>query len=149
MQSSSAIILSIRYQYVSKIFEGTKTVELRRIRPKHMTGGSLALIYAPSPVKSLVGAFRVDNVVELPLHELWESVGALAGISRAEFDEYFRGALKGSAIFFSDVRILRKPLTLNDLRNDSGFHPPQSFRYVTAGEFASPPLADLVGEVSF
>ncbi len=50
--SSNAIVLSIRPQYAEKIFEGTKRVELRRIRPKQIKNGNLALIYVSSPSQS-------------------------------------------------------------------------------------------------
>jgi predicted transcriptional regulator len=142
---ANAIFLSIRSQFVSKIFEGTKTVELRRIRPKHIAKGTLILIYVPSPIQSLVGAFKVDRVVELPPGELWKVVHDRAGVSRKEFDAYYEGTPTGVAIFFSDVWNLPEPIELQDLKENVGFQPPQGFRYATADELSSPQLAELVG----
>ncbi|MCG2769994.1 MAG: ASCH domain-containing protein [Anaerolineae bacterium] len=141
----NAIFLSVRSQYASKIFEGSKTVELRRVRPRYIARGALVLIYVPSPVKSLVGAFKVDQVVEKPLEELWETVHDRAGVTREEFDAYYDGVSIGIAIFFRQVWSLPAPIELEDLKERMvGFHPPQGFRYATASELASPDLARLV-----
>ena len=141
----NAIFLSIRSQYVNRIFEGTKTVELRRVRPRYIAEGALALIYVPSPIKSLVGAFKVDLVVKKPLQELWEIVHDKAGVTRKEFDVYFDGVSIGVGIFFSNIRILPEPIELQNLRQQIlGFHPPQGFRYATANELASPQLVEFV-----
>ena len=144
MPPTNAIFLSIRSQYVNKIFAGTKTVELRRVRPRYIAKGALALIYVPSPVQSLVGAFKVDRVVEMPLRELWEAVCDRAGITREEFDAYYEGVSTGVAIYFREVWNLPEPIELRDLKEEVGFHPPQGFRYVTASELVSPQLAAFV-----
>jgi predicted transcriptional regulator len=141
----NAIFLSIRPQYANRIIEGTKTVELRRVRPRYITKGALALIYVPSPIKSLVGAFKVDLVVKEPLQELWKIVHDKAGVTREEFDAYFDGTSTGVGIFFSDIWILPEPIDLRDLREQMiGFHPPQGFRYATANELASPKIVEFV-----
>jgi len=144
MPQANAIFLSIRPQYVSKIFGGTKTVELRRVRPKYIAKGALVLIYVPSPVQSLVGAFKVDRAIEMPLKELWEAVHDRSGVTREEFDAYYEGTSTGVAIFFSEVWNLPEPIELRDLKESVGFQPPQGFRYVTPSELASPQLAELV-----
>ena len=143
----NAIFLSIHLQYANRIFEGIKTVELRRVRPRYIAKGALALIYVPSPIKSLVGAFKVDRVVKKPLQELWEIVHDEAGVTREEFDAYFDGTSIGVGIFFSTVWSLPKPIELQDLREQMlGFWPPQGFRYVKASEFAMPRVAEFVEE---
>lgn len=136
--SEKAILLSIRPQYADKIFEGNKTVELRRVCPKYIKRGSLVLIYVASPIKSLAGAFEVDRVVEEPLEKLWRMVHDRAGVTRQEFEAYYNGVCKGTGIFFSKVSPLPEPIKLKDLRGQmKNFHPPQGFRYATSGEMAS------------
>jgi predicted transcriptional regulator len=143
----NAIFLSVRPRYANKIFEGTKTVELRRVRPRYIAEGALALVYVPSPVKSLVGAFKVDRVVERPLEGLWEMVRDKAGVTRGDFDAYYEGISVGIGIFFSEVWRIPEPIELHDLRERiAGFQPPQGFRYATVSELASPELAEFVGE---
>ena len=145
--SSNVIFLSIRPQHVDKIFEGAKTVELRRVRPKHLRKGALVLVYVPSPIQSLIGAFKVDRVVEESLQKLWEMVHDKAGITREEFDAYYDGVSMGVGIFFSEVWHLSEPIELRDLKEQTGFQPPQGFRYATRSELASPRLAELVEDM--
>jgi predicted transcriptional regulator len=134
---SNNILLSIRPEYANKIFEHTKTVELRRVCPKHLEQGDWVLIYASSPVQALVGAFKVDKIVKKPLKDLWKMVRKQAGATRQEFDAYYDGVSVGVAIFFKvqDVQQLEEPITLDILKQHC-FHPPQSFRYATASETA-------------
>jgi predicted transcriptional regulator len=130
--TNPAILMSIRPLYAEKIFNRTKTVELRRIKPKLIHAGSLIFVYVSSPIKSLVGAFSVASVTEGPILALWESVKDHAGISYGDFHKYYHGAETGVAIFINDVWLLPKPIHLSDLQKDlDGFYPPQSFRYTS------------------
>ena len=143
--SSNAIVLSIRPQYAEKIFEGSKKVELRRIRPKQIRKGYLVLIYVSSPIQSLVGAFKVDEIIEKPLSELWSLVQDIAGVTKKEFYNYYQGVDTGIGIFFSKVWSLREPIKIQDWQEQGiSFHPPQGFRYATADELASLQVAELV-----
>lgn len=136
--SSNAILMSIRPQYADKIFDGTKTVELRRIKPKTLNNDDLILVYVSSPVKSLVGAFRVAYVVEKPLVSLWKVVRNHAGVSRKEFLSYYDGVRSGVAIFIKDIWVLPKPIHLSQLKKEvKDFYPPQSFRYTSIHEIVS------------
>lgn len=146
--SSNAIVLAVRPQYAKKIFEGSKRVELRRIRPKQIKKGDLVLIYISSPIQSLAGAFKVDEIVEKNLLELWELVEDKAGITQKEFCEYYEGVDTGIGIFFDKVWSLPKPIKIRDLHEQGiDFQPPQGFRYATADELTSPQFAELVGGV--
>jgi predicted transcriptional regulator len=146
--ATSTIILSIRPKHAAKIFSGLKTVELRRIRPKDLGNGTLALIYVTSPVKCLAGAFRVTRVIEKPLTNLWRIVKKQAGLTYREFRQYYDGVSTGTAIFFQKVWSLSNPLPLEGLRNElSGFLPPQAFRYLKISELATPPIARLMSKI--
>ncbi|RKZ39440.1 MAG: hypothetical protein DRQ49_11465, partial [Gammaproteobacteria bacterium] len=130
-------LLSVRPKYADKIFERTKTVELRRIRPKLLEEGDLVLLYVSSPVQALTGAFKVDKIIEKPLKDLWRMVRKKAGITRQEFDNYYDGVSVGVGIFFKvqDVQQLDKPISL-DILKEQFFHPPQGFRYCRASDTA-------------
>lgn len=137
--TGNTLLLSVKPQYANKIFEGTKTVELRRVRPKYLQQGDLVLIYVSSPVKALSGAFKVDKIVEKPLKELWRSVRKGAGISRQEFNEYYQGTSTGIGLFFKveNVWHFPEPIGLKALQEDNyNYHPPQGFRYATKDEQA-------------
>ncbi len=130
--TKKALLMSIRPQHASKIFDGSKTVELRRIKPKSLDNGDLVFVYVSSPVKSLFGAFVVSSIVEKPLSPLWSIVRLHAGISKAEFLNYYNGVQSGVAIFIQDVWLLPEPIHLTELRREfEGFHPPQSYRYTS------------------
>jgi predicted transcriptional regulator len=133
--SSNAIVLSIQPQFAKKIFNGSKQVELRRVRPKQIGEGDIAFVYISSPVKALWGAFKIESIVEKSIPALWDIVKGKAGITKDEFNMYYDGAGVGTAMFFSEVWSLDKPLELKDLHEKGiSFHPPQSFRYATKCE---------------
>lgn len=130
--ATHAILMSIRPQYAEKIFNRTKTVELRRIKPRQIQEDDLIFVYVSSPIKSLVGAFTVSSVMEKSLFTLWKNVKNYAGVSRVEFLNYFHGVEAGVAIFIKDVWLLPKPIHLSIMQKEvSGFYPPQSFRYTS------------------
>ena len=129
---SNAIMLSIRPKYADMIFNGTKTVELRRIRPKNLEENDVVLVYVSSPISSIIGAFRVDGIIEKPISELWNNVTSTAGITHEEFNRYFEGAEQGIGIVVKNIRRLETPVALEQLReNWIGFRPPQSFYYAS------------------
>jgi predicted transcriptional regulator len=136
--ANNAILMSIRPPYAEKIFNGTKTVELRRIKPKFLQEGDLIFVYVSSPVKSLMGAFSVASVMEKPLLTLWKNVKDFADVSRSDFFSYFHGVEKGVAIFIKDVWFLPKPVHLSDMQKEiNSFYPPQSFRYTSIQQINS------------
>jgi predicted transcriptional regulator len=144
---SNAIVLSVRPQFAEKIFRGTKTVELRRIGPKHIKKGYLVLVYVSSPIRSLIGAFKVEKIIKKSLKELWDLTQNSAGVTKKEFDDYFLGVDIGIGIFFNEFWPLTEPVKIQDwVEHGINFLPPQSFRYVTKDELASPLIAELVDD---
>jgi len=126
-----ALLLSIRPDHADRIFAGTKTAELRRVRPR-LAKGDWVLVYATSPRKELVGRFQVQAVVSRSPSALWREVGALAGVDRDAFADYFSGAKKGYAILIARAVKLHQTFPLETLRERvPGFHPPQGYMYLS------------------
>jgi len=126
------LLLSIRPEYANKIFDRTKTVELRRVRPRLLNEGDRVVVYVSSPEQAVVGSFKVDNIVEKPITELWEEVEKIAGISHEDFYDYYQGVKLGVGIFLKDIHRFSQPVELHRLRNKlPNLKPPQSFRYLT------------------
>ncbi|HRI72573.1 MAG TPA: ASCH domain-containing protein, partial [Polyangium sp.] len=76
--TSSTLFLSVKPVFANKILEGTKTIELRRIRP-HVAPGQSVLIYSSSPEMSLIGRAIIENILcDTPM-KLWNQVKAHAG----------------------------------------------------------------------
>ena len=141
-----AMILAVHCEFAEKILQGVKTVELRRVRPKYLAEGWLCVIYVPSPMKAVVGAFEVGSIVEEPVRRLWHLVRGGAGVTRQQFLDDFRGASRGVGISIARAWRFPQALGLKELRAVGDFQPPQGFRYVREHELALSPLADVMGE---
>ena len=129
------IILTIRPEFAFKIFSGEKTIELRRKKPINIKSGSIVLVYVSSPVKSLWGAFEVDDVKETALGDLWDFVKDRASVSIDEFNKYFTGVDHGVSILIKQVWKFKNPIKLDKLRQKMNWNqPPQSFRYANKKE---------------
>ena len=128
--SKNTVLLSIRPEYAKKIFDGTKTVELRRTCPR-VTKNDLILVYVSSPVKALVGFLKVSHIIKETPENLWLLVGPYAGVSKLEFDNYYSGAAIGFALSINRVRKLNNAVSLEQLKVKwPGFLAPQSYRYI-------------------
>ena len=125
------VLFSIKPTYADKIFDGRKTVELRRRFTDAEVIGSLAFIYSSSPVRELVGYARIRDVRRLLVHDIWREYRDAAGIGKLEFDCYFEGRREGYVIMLDEPTRLAVGVSIADLRARFGFVPPQSFRYVS------------------
>jgi predicted transcriptional regulator len=124
------ILLSIQPEFASMIFEGNKTVELRRRFPK-ISEGHIVFVYASSPQKELLGSFEVTKIVEETPRCLWRIVKNDAGITKGFFDDYFANATIGYGIFLKNATRFDNPISLDELREKwASFTPPQSYRYL-------------------
>jgi len=132
---NKALLLSIKPRFADAIFEGTKTFELRKVRPK-LVAGDLVLVYVTTPRCRLEGAFKVGAVLEMPPEKLWLRVSGKCGVTRAEFMTYYSEKSTAFAIGVAEAWQLETAVGLNKLRTEE-IVPPQGYRYLTAGETAS------------
>lgn len=124
------LLLSIHPEHAQSIFIGTKTVELRRVRPQ-VSKGSQVLIYVSSPIKALAGGFEVEEVIEDKPEKLWDRVRRYAAITREQFDGYYTDAVTGYGIMIANVWALDRAIPLEHLRKKlPGFQAPQGYRYL-------------------
>jgi len=145
MKTSSdgyVLLLSIQPRYAELIFNETKKAELRRIRPR-VDRGDFLFIYVSSPEKVLLGSCEVKEVRQSSPDSLWKLVNKNSGITKSEFRDYFEGVSTGYAIFIQNVQKFNRPIELSQLQQQwDGFHPPQSYRYLTIEE------VDLIGSMA-
>jgi predicted transcriptional regulator len=135
------MVLSIHPRHVEKILDGTKSVELRRTRPLVAPGQPVA-IYATLPSAALVATCQISEVRAGTPASIWQSVGGMTGLTRAEFDTYFAGAEFAVALHLDAVSALGSEITLGELRaHGRGFHPPQTWHF-----FDRQRLVQLVGK---
>lgn len=128
------LFLSLRPIYAELIISGTKTVELRRIRPRAIPG-TLVIIYASSPVKHVVGTCVVDEINTATPEEIWRLHGARTGLDWPALSAYFKDKERGVAIAVMSPTRLEIPIPLTIVRKYVGRSaPPQSFRYIARHE---------------
>jgi predicted transcriptional regulator len=129
-RSRQAILLSLKPRFAEAILYGVKTVELRRQRVA-LTPGAAVLIYASSPVMAIIGTARVHSVERDNQQQIWVRHAASVGLTREEYDTYLRGVDSVSAISLENPSFLDNPVTLQQLRGEQPFHPPQSYYFVS------------------
>ena len=124
------IVLSLKPRFAEAILSGAKTVELRRTVPKIVVP-TLALLYATTPVRALLGTCIITDVRSADLAALWHEYGSRSDLRRHEFQQYFNGVDAGTALLLTQPRAFGRRIPLQDLRaKPRGFRPPQSFAYV-------------------
>lgn len=134
MPSERALLFSIKPVYAELLLAGTKTVELRRVRPQ-VEPGSDVLLYASSPAMEMVGTARVEAIDIDSVPAIWARHAPVAGIDRDAYEAYFAGADFAVAVVLFDINRLPRGVPLAELRRRiAGFRPPQSFKYVASAE---------------
>src|SRR5207249_9743320 len=104
--------------YAAKIFQGQKTVELRRKFPQNGVVGGLALFYSSSPVRAVVGFAQIKQVLKLPVSRIWHEYGVAACISRDDFNNnYFTNLPCGFVIRFSGFKSLDQEVKARELED--------------------------------
>lgn len=137
------VLLSIQPYFASKIFDGTKTVELRRSIPKFHKD-RVVILYVSTPVKAIVGGFQFSHVVKETPVKLWKKVRDIAGVTFEQFNTYYYGVNNGYGIFITRVWRYSTPISLKILRSSlSNFSPPQNFRYLYSSQAQDLNLLDF------
>ena len=87
-----------------------------------------AYIYATSPVKKIVGYFKIGQIIEDNPENLWRILGDSSGMEKQDFYTYFNGDKKGFAIEIIDLTTFNCPI--DPQKVIPNFLAPQSFKYV-------------------
>lgn len=129
--SKQVMLISIKPKYVTQIFSGEKTVELRRVKTK-LKSGDLVIVYATSPQKALIDFFEVDKVLcDEKINSFWHKVKDYTRVNYETFQDYYQGTSLGVGIFISNLHQFSKPVSLETLKsNIPSFHPPQNYHYL-------------------
>ena len=125
MQTS--VLLSIKPEFVEKIFSGLKRYEFRRVIFKSKNV-SKVVVYASHPVQRVVGEFEVGGILALSRRQLWQHTKEYSGIAKNYFDDYFGDKETAYAIKIKSARRYEQPMALKHLCPSA--HPPQSFMYL-------------------
>ena len=127
LDSERMVVLSLKPRFAEAILAGDKTVELRRTVPKIVVP-TLALLYATTPVRALLGTCIVTDVRSADLAVLWREYGSRSALRYHEFQQYFDGVSTGTALALAQPQAFDRRIPLQDLRaKPRGFRPPQRF----------------------
>ncbi len=123
--SKQALLISVRPRFAQMIFDGSKTVELRRVRPR-VGKGDLVFVYVSSPVKALEGVFEIDEVACTSPNAVWHRFGKKTALSKHEFETYYEGTQEAYAIAVARYWRLSSPVELAALKKQQkDFYPPR------------------------
>jgi predicted transcriptional regulator len=125
-----AYLFSIKPEYCAQIFDGLKTVELRRRVSPKISVGSLMLIYETMPTKALTGVAIITSIKAMPLRSLWGLAEREGGILQEAFFAYFDGLEDGFAIGLKAATRFPTPVPLVEMTEDYGLQAPQSYREI-------------------
>ncbi len=120
------VLLSIKPEYVEKIFSGIKKYEYRRSIFKNKEIDTI-VIYSSSPVKRIVGEFKIKNIIKDLPEKLWELSPENTGIDKIKFKEYFFMKEEGYAIEIGRIKKYKTPKLLEEVGVKKA---PQSFLYL-------------------
>lgn len=121
------VLLSIKPKYAESIISGRKKYEFRKVIFKK-NYFDIVYIYSTSPVKKIIGAFRVGDIIEDRPESLWDRLNEFSGLNEREFFNYFQNNKKGFAIEIKNVEKFEDSIDPVELIPD--FVPPQSFCYI-------------------
>lgn len=120
------VLLSIKPDFVEKVFSGEKKYEFRRVIFKKPEVNTV-VVYASMPVQKVIGEFSIKNIIFDEIDSLWKRTKEFSGISEDFFFQYFNDKDFGYAIEIGEIEKYNNALSLQDHFNVS---PPQSFMYL-------------------
>jgi type I restriction enzyme S subunit len=121
------VLLSIKPKFAEAIIDGRKRYEFRKSKFANKDINRV-YIYATSPIKKIIGIFKISNIIEESPSALWDLLKDHAGISEEEFFNYFGNKGTGFAIEIKSVEKFENPIDPKTLIPN--FVPPQSFHYI-------------------
>jgi predicted transcriptional regulator len=130
-RTRDVIVLSLHPKFAQMIYQGTKTVELRKILPTRRV--TRVLIYETAPVSKVTGVLEISWARRMPVREIWRRFSTRIRVSWSDFRLYLGRRKVAVVIGIGSRRRFKKAFGLRDIARMSS--PPQSFRYarVAAG----------------
>ena len=124
------LFISVKPEFAGKILSNSKTIELRKYKPNILIGDYI-IIYASSPMKTVVAFAVIKNIIKTTPQMMWKNFSQSLGIDKERYDNYYSGSLNAIGIEFDEITKI-DPVHLSDLKNiDPQFQPPQLYRYIS------------------
>ena len=122
------VILSIKPEFVEKIFSGEKQYEYRKILFKQKV--DTVYIYASRPICKIVGEFKIDEILCDTPENIWKLTKRQSGVTKKFFDLYYKGKDKAVALKIKECK--EYEVWVNPETLVPNFKVPQSFIYISA-----------------
>ena len=122
------LLFSIKPEYVKKIMNGEKAVEIRKkFNPKYI--GQRAAIYSSRPIQAIVGEALISRVDQDSPSSIWEKYSGTLGCTKQEFDGYTEECEQVFAVVLDEVRPYPVSYSLMQMEHLTGqpLKPPQSY----------------------
>lgn len=120
------VLLSIKPEFVERIFSGEKKFEYRKAIFKQKV--TKIIVYCTMPVGMIVGEFDIDEILEGSPADIWNRTYKFSGVEENFYIDYFSGRNKGYAIKIGEKTKYKEPVNPKTIFDS--FMPPQSFMYV-------------------
>jgi predicted transcriptional regulator len=117
--------MSIKPEYVNKIFNGSKKYEYRKIKCKNKP--NKIIVYSSSPIKKIVGELIVEEIIYDKKEVIWENTNMYGGIEKNKYDEYFKN--KEFAVAYKIKKYIKYDIP-KELKDYNICNPPQSYVYI-------------------
>lgn len=121
------VLLSIKPEFVERIFAGEKRFEYRKAIFRR-SDVEKVIIYSTLPEGKIVGEFFIDHILTDTPQAIWKKTKTKSGINKEFFDQYFDGKSEAHAIKIGNVRKYDIPFKLDEMK--SKVSAPQSFMYL-------------------
>lgn len=126
---SKVVVISIKPEFVNKIFDGTKKIELRKASPDSKPG-DLMIVYSTSPEMAVIGICRIKKILKSTPQKIWDDYSEVLGIDERRFFEYYGDSKKAVGIVIESTRRFRSKIPLINIKKKfPRFAPPQTFKY--------------------
>ena len=122
----SIILMSIKPEYVDKIFSGSKKYEYRKRMCKEKI--DTIIVYSSSPIQKVVGELKIKQVLYDKKSIIWDKTNRYGGITKTKYDKYYENCDYAVAYEIEKTILYDKQ---NDLKDFNVKMAPQSYVYIT------------------
>ena len=122
----SKILMSIKPEYVDKIFSGEKKYEYRKRLCKEKI--DTIIVYSSSPIQKVVGELKIKQVLYNKKSIIWDKTNRYGGITKTKYDKYYENCDYAVAYEIEKAILYDKQKDLKDFNVRTA---PQSYVYIT------------------
>lgn len=122
----STILMSIKPEYVDKIFSGEKKYEYRKRMCKEKI--DRIIVYSSSPIQKVVGELKIKQVLYDKKNIIWNKTNKYGGITKTKYDKYYENYDYAVAYEIEKEILYNKQKDLKDFNVKTA---PQTYVYIT------------------